>query len=72
MDIIGIDNRGSDEAPFGYVYFGDHYRVGYTGGAAIAVFGGGDAWPEPTRGHLDAAREYLREHGTAAAAIPER
>lgn len=61
MHITDIDNRGTEAVPYGYVYFDDGHRVGYTGGEAWAVIGGG-GWPE-TGAHREAAEAHLREHG---------
>jgi hypothetical protein len=66
MHITDIDNRGTEAVPFGYVYFDDGARVGYTGGEGWAVFGGG-GWPE-TPEHREAAKAHLVEHGNT---VPE-
>ena len=29
VEVTDYENRGTDDVPFGYVYFGDDFRVGY-------------------------------------------
>lgn len=57
---IHHDNRGTTEVPFGFVYFSDHTRVGYTGtkGADAAMTGG---WETVTPDHVEVADRYLNE-----------
>lgn len=53
------DNRGSDEVPFGFVYFNDDRRVAY---AHKVTFGTG-GWPRVTAEHVRLAQQYLTAHG---------
>lgn len=58
LRVINHDNRGDDRVPFGFVYFNDHTRVGYTGtkGADASMTGG---WETVTPDHVEVADRYL-------------
>lgn len=60
LHVINHDNRGTVEVPFGFVYFNDHTRVGYTGtkGADATLTGG---WETVTPDHVEVADRYLYE-----------
>lgn len=67
--VTGIENRGSEDKPFGYVYFGDT-RVGYHNVEAVegcerhldmwATRPEG-YWPQPTTAQFRAAAQALSE-----------
>ncbi len=63
VEITGIDNRGDEAVPFGYVYFSDDVRVGFgdtRGGIGDhGLFGGN--WGVPTERHYTLAEEALTE-----------
>lgn len=61
LKVDTVDNRGSADVPFGYVYFSDGSRVGYAPGAEHELFAGN--WAEVTVQHLRLAHQYLAEHG---------
>lgn len=53
------DNRGSNEFPFGFVYFNDDRRLAYAHDVTSATGG----WPTVTRKHLQLAQQYLAARG---------
>lgn len=57
-----IENRGSVKVPFGWVYFNDGARVGYSHGK---VWDREDynSWELLTPEHIDTARKVLKEKG---------
>jgi hypothetical protein len=60
-EIKGIDNRGTPEVPFGFVYV-DDTRVGFVSipgepGETLAAKG----WPKPTQAQLEAVEAHLDE-----------
>lgn len=55
-DSITIDNRGTEEVPFGYVYL-DGTRVGFSQGDGVWLTRGWDA----DQTHLDEAEEFLNK-----------
>lgn len=57
------DNRGDDEYPYGFVYFNDDTRVGYTSDAGVFPTQPGLYKATDDPAHLEMARAYLREHG---------
>ncbi len=66
--VTGHDNRGDLGAPYGFVYFSDHTRCGYTPGHeeevwAVKTDGG---WNLATSMHIGLATSYLRQRGLLA------
>jgi hypothetical protein len=39
LKVTGVDNRGDDKHPFGYIYFSDGSRIGWAPGARGNVTG---------------------------------
>lgn len=68
LEVESWENRGTDDTPFGYVYFSDGSRVGFSNAE-----GHDDVWEPRTNGggkfmavtpaHLRKARELLRDEG---------
>lgn len=56
LTVTGTDNRGTDEVPYGFVYFSDGKRVVYSG---TDVHEGTGGWEPVTEEHRELAREYL-------------
>lgn len=62
LTVEGHDNRGS--AGFGYVYFNDETRVGWTRDLDPEVWEtNGPQWGPVTSEHIRLATEYLRQVG---------
>lgn len=63
LHVESHDNQGTDETPWGFVYFNDNKRVAYVasanapGGPRVTASTGG--WPPITPSHTRLAREYL-------------
>jgi hypothetical protein len=60
------DNRGDEEAPYGYVYFDDGTRLAYAPhtsgmGNPLGLFPGG--WGAVRSEHYSLANDYLTEKG---------
>jgi hypothetical protein len=58
IEVTGYDNRGSQDVPFGYVYFADGTRVCYAQGD---VWEGN--WGSVANEHFIAAAAFLAERG---------
>lgn len=63
--VEGVDNRGDENVPYGYVYFSDGVRVGFgdtrDGMGAFGLFGGQAGWPVPKTTHFTLATKALNE-----------
>lgn len=59
LQVTDSDNRGTQEVPFGFVYFSDDRRVAYTGSGVVADATGG--WGPVTSDHVRLAEQYLVE-----------
>lgn len=70
MEITEIDNRGTDEVPFGFVYFKDGTRIAYSKLDSKWEFSGSGSnfHRSPTIRHELAAKEHLEQHGPT---VPE-
>lgn len=57
------DNRGTEDVPFGFVYFDDGKRCAYARGVGEhdGVSTGTGGWPEVGMDHVHEAQRYLRE-----------
>lgn len=60
MQITGNDNRGTNDTPFGFVYFDDHTRVIYADGIGVTPFRGSH-WEPATNEHAECALTYLKD-----------
>lgn len=58
MNVIGHDNRGTVDVPFGFVYFDDNSRVIYASNAGIHTCQG-PYWKSSTHMHVNKAKAYL-------------
>jgi hypothetical protein len=56
------DNRGSEDVQFGFVYFEDDRRVGYTTASGVVPNATG-GWGPITPEHVRAAVEFLKNDG---------
>lgn len=67
LQVESHDNRGTDEVPYGFVYFNDNKRVSYAAHPDTAggprVTGGTGGWSPITRTHVRLATNYLIEQG---------
>lgn len=64
--ITDIDNRGTEERPWGFVYFRNREAATFGVGDdnAWAVTDGGPNWPTlPSEAQLAAALAHLEQHG---------
>lgn len=62
LKVTNHDNRGDADHPYGFVYFNDNTRVGYTSDEVFPTHRGvWEATEDPH--HFALAREYLREKG---------
>lgn len=76
MKIETIDKRGTEELPFGYIYFSDGSRTGFasaygpTAGEILWELTGSDSehWKPISVAHQKLALQHLRTHG---AKVPE-
>lgn len=69
ITIEGHDNRGTEDAPYGYVYFNNGVRLSFaprTSGLSnpLGLFPS-KGWGRPTKAHFEAATAYLTEKGIA-------
>ncbi len=63
------DNRGTEGAPYGYVYFTDGVRLSFAPGTSglsnpLGLFPS-KGWGSPRTAHYEVAAEYLRKVGLA-------
>jgi hypothetical protein len=65
--VSSFDNRGTEDHPFGFVYFTDGARIAY--GAYVVAGSGG--WGETTPAHVVAAVAHLNANGLDIEADPE-
>lgn len=65
MEITDIDNRGTEEVPYGLVYFADNTRIAYDKIDDDWQFSGSGSkrYRTPTFRHEYAAMAHLSEHG---------
>jgi hypothetical protein len=68
LKVTSFENRGStppfkeDEAAYGFVYFSDDRRVGYTSMRGVDPDATG-GWGEVTLAHVGLARRFLADQG---------
>lgn len=60
LAVSAVDNRGTDDIPFGYILFNDHSRIGYASGEPAGRLIPGD-WGGNTDDHIDLAYAALRD-----------
>lgn len=62
LAVTGHDNRGTEDVPYGFVYFNDDRRVAYTSehGVVERATGG---WGVVSAAHVKAAKDYLKSEG---------
>lgn len=65
--VQSLDNRGTDECPFGYVYFTDGVRLSFAPGTSglgnpLGLFPS-KGWGQPKRDHYTAATVALTDKG---------
>lgn len=61
MKVVDHDNRGTEDEPFGFLYFDDGTRMAYGLGKIHPRANGG--WGGLTPKHEKPAAEYARAHG---------
>jgi hypothetical protein len=60
LKVDGIDNRGTNEVPYGFVYFTDGLRVNFAKGRGV---GSGSNWGAVSSRHRKLAQDALAAAG---------
>lgn len=61
LEVLEHDNRGSEDEPYGFLYFNDGCRMAYALGKLHPDATGG--WEPLSTRHVQPALEYAKEHG---------